>query len=53
MHTELCSDGYLAMAQAGKLTNRRKSLHPGKGVLGLAIGSSIKKKGQDDGDDQE
>ena len=39
MHTELCSDGYLAMAQAGKLTNRRKSLHPGKGVLGLAIGS--------------
>ena len=39
MHTELCSDGYLALYKAGKLTNRRKTLHPGKGVLGLAIGS--------------
>jgi len=39
MHTELCSDGYLSMFKAGKLTNLRKSLHPGKGVLGLAIGS--------------
>ena len=39
MHTELCSDGYLAMFRAGKLTNRRKTLLPGKGVLGLAIGS--------------
>ena len=39
MHTELCSDGYLAMFEAGKLTNRKKTLHRGKGVLGLAIGS--------------
>lgn len=39
MHTELCSDGYLSMFKAGKLTNRRKSLHRGRGVLGLAIGS--------------
>jgi butyryl-CoA:acetate CoA-transferase len=39
MHTELCSDGYLAMYKAGKLTNKRKTLHQGKGVLGLAIGS--------------
>lgn len=39
MHAELCSDGYLALAKAGKLTNRRKTLFPGKGVLGLAIGS--------------
>lgn len=39
MHTELCSDGYLAMAKAGKLTNRKKTLHRNKGVLGLAIGS--------------
>ena len=39
MHTELCADGYLALFKAGKLTNRRKTLHPGKGVLGLAIGS--------------
>ena len=39
MHTELCSDGYLAMFRAGKPTNRRKPLHPGKGVYGLAVGS--------------
>lgn len=39
MHTELCSDGYFEMFKAGKLTNARKTLHPGKGVLGLAIGS--------------
>lgn len=39
MHTELCSDGYLAMFRAGKLTNRRKPLHTGKGVYGLAVGS--------------
>ena len=39
MHTELCSDGYLALYKAGKLTNRRKSFLPHKGVLGLAIGS--------------
>ena len=39
MHTELCSDGYLALFKAGKLTNAKKTLHSGKGVLGLAIGS--------------
>ena len=39
MHTELCSDGYLALYRAGKLTNKKKTLHPGLGVLGIAIGS--------------
>ena len=39
MHTELASDGYLALHRAGKLTNLCKSLHPCRGVLGLAIGS--------------
>jgi len=39
MHTELCSDGYLALYKAGKLTNAKKSIHRGKGVLGLAVGS--------------
>lgn len=39
MHTELCSDGYLAMFKQGKLTNAKKKLHQGRGVLGLAIGS--------------
>lgn len=39
MHTELCSDGYLAMFKAGKLTNRKKTVNTNKAVLGLAIGS--------------
>ncbi len=39
MHTELASDAYLAISRAGRLTNLRKSLHPGCGVMGLAIGS--------------
>ena len=39
MHTELCSNGYLDLFRSGKLTNSRKQLHRGKGVLGLAIGS--------------
>lgn len=39
MHTELCTDGYLDMYKAGKLTNRKKTVHVGKGVLGLAMGS--------------
>lgn len=39
MHTELCSDGYFEMFKAGKLTNAKKTIHTGKGVLGLAIGS--------------
>ena len=37
MHTELCSDGYLAMFRAGKLTNRRKPRTPARGVYGLAV----------------
>ena len=40
MHTELCSDAYLQMYLAGKLTNRQKKLEPGKGVFGCAIGSN-------------
>ena len=39
MHTELCSDAYLEMFKAGKLTNKYKNKNPGKGVLGFAIGS--------------
>lgn len=39
MHTELCSDGYLDMFKAGKLTNRKKSILPGKSVMGLCLGS--------------
>ena len=39
MHTELCSDAYLSMYNAGKLTNRKKKIDRGKGVFGCAIGS--------------
>ena len=39
MHTELCGDGFLDLYRAGKLTNRRKGLFPGKGVLSIAIGT--------------
>ena len=39
MHTELCGDAYLRMAEAGKLTNRRKTFQKGKGVTGLVFGS--------------
>ena len=39
MHTELCGDAYLRMYEAGKLTNKRKTFLPGKGVTGLLFGS--------------
>lgn len=39
MHTELCSDAYYELFKAGKLTNKRKKLNPGKGVTGIVFGS--------------
>lgn len=39
MHTELCSDGYYDLYEAGKLTNERKKIYPGKGVTGIIFGS--------------
>lgn len=39
MHTELCSDAYYELFRAGKLTNARKKLYPGKGVTGILFGS--------------
>lgn len=39
MHTELCSDAYLKLYQAGKLTNKKKQIDRGKGVFGCAVGS--------------
>ncbi len=39
MHTELCSDAYVELYEAGKLTNRRKKIHRNKGVTGIAFGS--------------
>ena len=39
MHTELCGDAYYRLWQAGKLTNKCKTLQPDKGVTGLVFGS--------------
>ena len=39
MHTELCSDAYLDLFHAGKLTNEYKNINPRKSVMGFAIGS--------------
>lgn len=39
MHTELLSDGYVDLYEAGKLDNSRKTLHRGKGVYGIALGT--------------
>ncbi|XCP85481.1 acetyl-CoA hydrolase/transferase C-terminal domain-containing protein [Roseburia hominis] len=39
MHTELCSDAYYELFKSGKLTNRRKTLHRGKGIAGIVFGS--------------
>ena len=39
MHTELCTDAYVTLHEAGKLTNRHKQVLPGKGVAGFAFGT--------------
>lgn len=39
MHTELISDGYLALYRAGKLTNKKKEIDTGKGVFSICSGS--------------
>ncbi len=40
MHTELCSDAYVDLFEAGKLTNSKKKIHKNKGVTGIAFGST-------------
>ena len=39
MHTELCSDAYVDLYEAGKLTNTRCSIHRGKGMTGIVFGT--------------
>ena len=39
MHTELMSDGYLKLYEAGKITNRKKPINRGKGVFSICNGS--------------
>ncbi len=40
MHTELCSDAYYHLYEAGCLTNAKKSVYRNKGVLGVAFGTN-------------
>lgn len=39
IHTEMVSDGLLDAVNAGAITGRRKTLHPGKVVITFAMGS--------------
>jgi len=39
IHTELFSDGIINLVEAGVLTNAKKTLHPGKIVAGLILGT--------------
>lgn len=39
IHTEMFSDGVVALAEAGVITNRFKSIHPGRIVTSFALGS--------------
>lgn len=39
MHTELMSDGFVDLYDAGKLDHSKKTLHKNKGVFGIAMGT--------------
>lgn len=38
VHSELISDGFLTLMEAGKITNAQKPLHPGKTLFSFALG---------------
>ena len=39
IHSEMCSDGVIPLIQAGVITGTRKTLHPGKVVVGFVLGT--------------
>lgn len=39
VHTEMFSDGVVDLVEAGVITNRRKSLHPGRIITSFVVGS--------------
>jgi len=39
LHTEICSDGIVPLMEAGVINGERKTLHPGKAVIGFALGT--------------
>ena len=40
IHSEMCTDGVVPLIEAGVITGRRKTLHPGKVIAGFVLGSS-------------
>lgn len=40
IHTEMLTDGLAALYRAGRVTNARKRLHPGKSVYSFALGTA-------------
>lgn len=40
IHTEMFSDGVVALVEAGVITNRRKTLHPGKFIATFLMGTN-------------
>ncbi|MBI5877660.1 MAG: acetyl-CoA hydrolase/transferase family protein [Chloroflexi bacterium] len=41
IHSELFSDGIISLIESGVITGERKTIHPGKVVAGMAIGSAV------------
>jgi acyl-CoA hydrolase len=39
IHTEMISDGVIDLIEKGVITNEKKSLHPGKVILGFVLGT--------------
>jgi acyl-CoA hydrolase len=39
VHTEMCSDGIIDLMERDVINNKYKCLHPGKSVIGFALGS--------------
>ena len=39
IHTEMCSDGIIPLLEKGVITNRYKTIHPDRSVVGFALGS--------------
>jgi len=39
VHTEMVSDGIIELIEKGVVTNEKKSLHPGKVILGFVLGT--------------
>jgi acetyl-CoA hydrolase len=48
VHSELYSDGVIALVNEGVLTNARKTLHPGKIIAGFMLGTQELYKWSDD-----